>query len=302
MLITWEVEGHPHYRSMDASQHIAYISVSKDIGAEGLKPLFIAGSCVTTIFLDLSFASERWLRHTGALAPNIGIAEKVLSGLSIVAAIVGTVGLILLSIFDTLRHPHLHDTFLVLFIVGYVVSAIFICAEYQRLATHHRQSRVLRFSFWLKLAFIIIEVGLAIGFGICHNSNTHRDAAAILEWIIALVFTFYVLTFFVDLLPAVRSKNSTIRSAQNNLGLPSEDPSYPATSDNTANGIADGPTYPPDRTSAYRPYVQQQPQQQMEMDMYRPPTSSEESTYGLTAQQNGRLEQQQEQPTAARNF
>ena len=79
MLIVWEVEGHPHYASMDADQHIAYIS---DIGAQGLKPLFITGCVVTTLFLDLSFASERWLRHTGRLAKNLGYAEKVLSGLS----------------------------------------------------------------------------------------------------------------------------------------------------------------------------------------------------------------------------
>ena len=79
MLIVWVLEGHPHYASMSENQHIAYIS---DIGAQGLKPLFIAGCCVTTVFLDLSFASERWLRHTGRLAKNLGVAEKVLSGLS----------------------------------------------------------------------------------------------------------------------------------------------------------------------------------------------------------------------------
>lgn len=79
MFIVWELEGHPHYASMSANQHIAYIS---DIGAQGLKPLFIAGACVTTVFLDLSFASERWLRHTGRLAKNLGMAEKVLSALS----------------------------------------------------------------------------------------------------------------------------------------------------------------------------------------------------------------------------
>lgn len=79
MFIVWELEGHPHYASMGANQKIAYIS---DIGAQGLKPLFIAGCVVTTIFLDLSFASERWLRHTGRLAKNLGMAEKVLSGLS----------------------------------------------------------------------------------------------------------------------------------------------------------------------------------------------------------------------------
>lgn len=53
-----------------------------DIGAQGLKPLFIAGCTVTTIFLDLAFAAERYLRHTGRLAKNLGRAEKVLSALS----------------------------------------------------------------------------------------------------------------------------------------------------------------------------------------------------------------------------
>ena len=77
MFIDWELEGHPHYASMESTQQIAYIS---DIGAEGLKPLFITGAVITTVFLDLSFASERWLRHTGRLARNLNMAEKVLSG------------------------------------------------------------------------------------------------------------------------------------------------------------------------------------------------------------------------------
>jgi Frag1/DRAM/Sfk1 family len=130
LLISWNVDGRPHYASMDQGQTIAYIS---DVGAEHLKPLFIAGACVTTVFLDLSFLSERWLRHRGRLAANTTTTEKILSGLSMVFALIGTAGLILLSIFDTLRHPTLHDIFLLLFIAGFVISAIFICAEYQRL-------------------------------------------------------------------------------------------------------------------------------------------------------------------------
>ena len=201
MLIVWEVEGHPHYASMEATQNIAYIS---DIGAEGLKPLFIAGCCVTTIFLDLSFAAERWLRHTGRLAKNLHVTEKVLSAFSILFAVAGTAGLILLSIFDALRHKRLHDGFLLLFIAGYVISAIFVCAEYQRLGIHFREHAVLRFSFWAKLAFILIEIALAIAFG-STMFTSKRNVAAVLEWVIALVFTFYVLTFFIDLLPAARS-------------------------------------------------------------------------------------------------
>jgi hypothetical protein len=130
LLIHWNVDGQPHYPSMDVTQHIAYIS---DVGAQSLKPLFIAGSCVTTVFLDLAFLSERWLRHRGRLAKNTTTLEKVLSGLSLIFAAIGTAGLILLSIFDTLHHPRLHDVFLLLFIAGYVISAIFICWEYQRL-------------------------------------------------------------------------------------------------------------------------------------------------------------------------
>lgn len=40
---------------------------------------------------------------------------------------------------------------------GCIISAIFICAEYQRLGVHFREHRVLRASFWLKLAFILVE-------------------------------------------------------------------------------------------------------------------------------------------------
>lgn len=239
MLIVWELEGHPHYASMSANQHIAYIS---DIGAQGLKPLFIAGCCVTTVFLDLSFASERWLRHTGRLAKNLGVAEKVLSGLSIIFAIAGTCGLILLSIFDTLHHPHLHDGFLLLFIAGYVISAIFICAEYQRLGVHFRQHRILRLSFWLKLTFIVVEVVFAVIFA-ATTFDGEQNVAAVFEWIVAFVFTFYVLTFFVDLLPAARSTQEhsnaelvRLKEAENG-GAMTEAAGYTNGTTTTTNGV-----------------------------------------------------------------
>jgi len=123
---------------------------------------------------------------------------------AVIFAVAGTCGLILLSIFDTLHHHRLHDGFLLLFIAGYVISAIFICAEYQRLGVHFRQHRILRLSFWAKLTFIIVEILLAIVFG-ATSFKGNKNVAAVFEWIIALVFTFYVLTFFMDLLPAGRS-------------------------------------------------------------------------------------------------
>ncbi|OTB05822.1 hypothetical protein M426DRAFT_319502 [Hypoxylon sp. CI-4A] len=205
LLLHWIVDTHRvRYSSMDGDQTIAYIS---DVGASKLKPLFVAGCIITTIFLDLSFGADRLLRHKGRLVPNTSIGEKVLSALTIVFAIIGTVGLTFLSGFDTARYPKLHDIFLLLFIAGYLLSAIFICWEFQRLGHKNRQHRILTISFWIKLIFIIVELGLAIGFAVT-NFRGDYNTAAILEWTIAFVFSFYIFSFYVDLYPAVATRNS----------------------------------------------------------------------------------------------
>ena len=239
LFCTWEAEGHPHYPSMDDDQQIAYIS---DVGAFGLKPLFITGAVITTVFLDLAFASERWLRHYGRLAPNTSRAQTYLSIVSIFFAIVGTCGLILLSIFDTYHHDNVHDGCLLLFMGGYIISAIFLCAEYQRLGMYYRQHRVLRISFWVKLTFIIVEVCLAVVYA-ATAWNSQQNVAAVFEWIIALIFTFYVLSFLLDLWPSVRSKHhipqgwqerqgALEKDAERNGGLPPRDQgSAPITSE-----------------------------------------------------------------------
>ncbi|KAK3296972.1 Frag1/DRAM/Sfk1 family-domain-containing protein [Chaetomium fimeti] len=205
LLLYWAVsEDYIQYSSMNDGQQIAYIS---DIGASDLKPLFVTGCVLTTVFLDISFAADRWLRHKGRLAPNTTTGEKVLSGLSIGFAIIGTVGLILLSIFDTVWQPNLHNIFLLLFIAGYVISAIFICWEYQRLGKHYREHRILRLSFWIKLTFVIVEVLLAVAFVAC-TFTRNSNAGAVLEWVIAFIFSFYVFSFYVDLYPAAATKHA----------------------------------------------------------------------------------------------
>lgn len=160
MLIVWLAQGKPHLSSFSSDQHIPYIS---DIGATGLKPLFIAGSATTAVVFDVVFIAESWLRHKGRLAHNTSWIQKLLSAFAAFFAIVGALGLILLTIFDTVHHHKAHDALTAVFIAGYIVSAIFVCAEYQRLGIHYRQHRILRGSFWMKLAFIIVEIALAIG-------------------------------------------------------------------------------------------------------------------------------------------
>lgn len=189
--------------TMSQGQRIPYIS---DIGADYLKAMFIAMSAVTVVSFTLSFLFERWLRHAGRLHQNTSNWQKLYSVCASVAAIIGAAGLILLTIFDCKNHNRLHNIFLAVFIIGYIVSAIFICWEYQRLGIHYRDHSVLRISFWIKLFFIITEICLAIAFGVCSKQGVY-NVAAVLEWVVAFIYCFYVLSFFIDFLPALRTKN-----------------------------------------------------------------------------------------------
>lgn len=177
------------------------------MGAQKLKPLFVTGSVITVVFLDLAFLSERWLRHAGQLVPNKGKIDKACAIGSLFFALAGALGLILLSCFDTLRHPIKHEGFLAMFLAGYLVSAILICGEYLRMGIFYRsQHRILISSFIIKASFVVIEVALAIAFGACGRKERTRNAAAILEWTIAFIFTGYILSFVIDLLPSVRTR------------------------------------------------------------------------------------------------
>ncbi|CDO74984.1 hypothetical protein BN946_scf184945.g56 [Trametes cinnabarina] len=173
---------------------IAYIS---DVGADILKPLFIVGCCITGASFFLSCAIERWLRHEGRLVANMRRRERVLAILSIIFAFIGMCGLILLSIFDTKRHPSLHRVFLLVFIVGVGLSAIFTIVEYRWISHDFVEIKKLKKAYIAKGLIAGILILLAIAFAITLFQAT--DPGAILEWIIAFGFTFYILTFFFDL-------------------------------------------------------------------------------------------------------
>ena len=55
--------------------------------------------------------------------------EKAKSILAIMWSFVGGAGLILLAVFDTKRHVSLHRVFLLVFVVGTALSALFTIAE-----------------------------------------------------------------------------------------------------------------------------------------------------------------------------
>ncbi|EAQ85960.1 hypothetical protein CHGG_07213 [Chaetomium globosum CBS 148.51] len=82
-------------------------------------------------------------------------------------------------------------------------------SDLKPLITHpgYREHRILRLSFWIKLTFVIIEVLLAIAFVSC-TFTRHYNAGAVLEWVIAFIFSAYVFSFYVDLYPAAATKHA----------------------------------------------------------------------------------------------
>lgn len=198
MLCNWLSQGEPYYAFMhETSQHIVYIS---DLGATSWgKPVFITTSAVMVVTFDLVFVLERWQRHKQQLAPNYRRSEKWCSALAIFWSLVGGAGLVLLTIFDTAHHQKVHDSLLGVFIAGYVISAICVCAEYALLGLFHRRRehalgleshkghRILLTSFAVKLFFIVVELALAISFGVTEYVGMY-NISAILEWILALVY------------------------------------------------------------------------------------------------------------------
>lgn len=87
---------------------------------------------------------------------------------------------------------------------------------------HHRQHRVLRISFWIKLAFIIVELALAIAFGVLSDKRNY-NRAAIVEWVIALIYAFYVWSFAIDFLPAVRTNHYASKETEIEMAMAMEE-------------------------------------------------------------------------------
>jgi hypothetical protein len=70
---------------------------------------------VTVVTFDFVFIAERWLRHRGALAVNTSWFQKSLSILATITAIIGAVGLILLTCLNDVHFHTAHDICLVIF-------------------------------------------------------------------------------------------------------------------------------------------------------------------------------------------
>ncbi|KAB8304611.1 hypothetical protein EYC80_003987 [Monilinia laxa] len=188
---------------------VPYVS---DIGAtKEMQPMFIIGCVLTTFLLAGCFIAERALRHKGRLARNTDTTEKVVAYLSIVSAVIGSMGLIFLSIFDVCRYKKVHNTMVGFFIGGYAVSAVFQFWEHYRMGCKYRDTHAnLVISAYTKLVFIGIEGVLGIAYWYVFMAQ-NWDAGAAIEWAVSYVFCFYILSYLFDFLPALTTKKKDCR-------------------------------------------------------------------------------------------
>ncbi|CAG8182365.1 unnamed protein product [Penicillium salamii] len=192
MLGHWTMIGEPRYGLMKPGQNIPFIS---DIGAQELKPLFMIGCITTVLLLNLSFYQ---------FIQSKGYINKLCTHGSFFFTIIGGTGLVLLSVLDNISHHLTHDICVTVFIVGFLVSAALMALDYIYLGIAHAlREPMLLTSFAIKVSFIVIELTLIIVFRITeHTHYNQNNMAATLEWVIAFVFTGYILSLIVDQLPS----------------------------------------------------------------------------------------------------
>ncbi|KAH0834242.1 hypothetical protein J3R83DRAFT_11570 [Lanmaoa asiatica] len=106
-------------------------------------------------------------------------------------------GLALLSGFDTGRHPTEHLIFLLVFMVGVALSAIFTVIEFRWLARDYAEIEKLKRAYIAKAVIGLTLVVLAVAFG--GTLFYAPNVGGVIERSIAFGFAFYLLTFVYDL-------------------------------------------------------------------------------------------------------
>ncbi|CAN3356514.1 protein Sfk1p [Diutina catenulata] len=224
MLACWGAQGHPIYSFMDERQNPVYLS---DIGATNLKPLFISCAGFQAIFFVGTLLMEYILRRKNKLQPWVSSKQPKFAIVSIVCAIIGQLGILFVSIFDTKNFHNVHLAMVGVFIAFIFFSCLFnffnsfiFGNEPTRLHPDHekvifgksRWANLYMVSFWCKLVWLVIAIVLAACFG--YYMKHGRDSlSAKFEWCICFWYGFLLVAWSIDLFPSAVKKWKRTHSA-----------------------------------------------------------------------------------------
>ena len=127
--------------------------------------------------------------------PHLRTRERVFGSLAVLAAFIGGVGLVLLSIFDTKRHVSLHRLFLLIYMIGVAFSALFTivevrlgplfrfilysCIQFRWISKDYHYVRTLKRGYIAKALIAGALIILAIAFGITLYKATTQNAGGL---------------------------------------------------------------------------------------------------------------------------
>lgn len=213
MLAAWSIQGHPIYWFMLGYQDPVYIS---DIGATNLQPLFISCTGFQLIFFVGTLVMEYVLRRMKKLQPYVSNKQPWFAIVSIVCAIIGQLGILFVSIFNTRSYHTVHITMVAVFIFFVFWACFFnffnsfIFGNFpQRLHPNHervifgthRWANLYMVSFFAKLFWLIAAVIFAAFFG--YNMKVGNDSiSAAFEWTISFWYGLLLMFWAIDLFPS----------------------------------------------------------------------------------------------------
>ncbi|KAM9896344.1 hypothetical protein OXX80_006714 [Metschnikowia pulcherrima] len=214
MLACWGAQGRPIYAFMNGEyQNPVYIS---DIGATNLNPLFIACTGFQLIFFVGTLLMEFVLRKKHKLQPYVSTKQPIFAIISIISAIIGELGILMVSIFKTTTYHSVHLTMVGVFIFFVFWACFFnfmnsfIFGNFpQRLHPNHekvifgkhRWSNLYMVSFFAKLVWLLAAVAFAVAFGVLMKKDDN-SLSAVFEWIISFWYGFLLVFWAMDLLPS----------------------------------------------------------------------------------------------------
>lgn len=180
---------------MAPTQQIPYLS---DIaGSTNGRPLFIVGSFLVALLHTLYTFIDRSLHHTRHVNEDPGVKRLLISILTCFFTLVGGIGLVILSLFDSYKHLGVHNPMIGMFIGGYMLAACVLCLESMLLSKADPDRTCYRLSYRIKAALITCELVLTAIFGILNSAGLY-DQSAVTEWTISGVFVFYLWSFAID--------------------------------------------------------------------------------------------------------
>lgn len=202
---------HDHYKQYQYGE--ATIVFISDVGAAH-HAFFIVFCALTAFFYISTTFAERHLRHQRRIPGSIRKKQTILDICSVICAIIGSLGLLFLSIFDAFDYSRVHWSMTVVFIVFVALSVLFQTLQIFSLSHDHDGIIMLKVMAILKSIILGLAIAIAIAFaatyGACDGNaypgNQRCDrivsAAAVCEWTVAFVLDIFFLTYVVDLWPA----------------------------------------------------------------------------------------------------